>query len=359
MEPKRVLIVEPDGAFALSLASVYRGEGYATAVAASAAEAEREVGARPPDLAVVRAELPDLSGFSLCGRLRRERPGLPLVIFSSESTPEALAEHARSPSAAHAYLAVPLDTAALLRLSRELLATQAPVEVGEEAVVEATGPVEVRPGAPRPPAPPAAPHPPPVPRRTRLGALTDEDRLFVERAFGSVADRRADLVAESRRRRPPPPRQLRATPEGRLSLLREELKLREAQLARLSAIWEAREREVALADDRLHEKEVEIQGLKLRVDELLRRLAEARDRVLATEREHGASVEGLLLERISLEKELIEVVASKERRVAELERELRRRDEDLARRKEALDGAVEEIARLERRLAGEPEPGEG
>ena len=85
-------------AFGLSLASVYQGEGCASAVAGSAAEAERELQSRLPDLVVVRAELPDLSGFSLCGRLRRDHPGLPVILFSSESSPEALAEHARMPA---------------------------------------------------------------------------------------------------------------------------------------------------------------------------------------------------------------------------------------------------------------------
>jgi len=357
MESKRVLIVEPDSAFALSLASVYRGEGCATAVAASAAEAEREIQARFPDLVVARAELHDLSGFSLCGRLRRDHPGLPVVIFSSESTPEALAEHARTPSAANAYLVMPLDTAALARVSRDLLAVPEPTEVDADALVEELPPVEVRFGEEAPPAP-AGPLPPPMPRRERRSAITDEDRVFLERVFQTVADRRADLVAESRRRRPPPPRQLLATPEGRLSLLREDLKVREAQIARLSQIWEARERELFQVDDRLHEKEVEIQALKLQTDELLRKLADARDHFLVKEREHGASVEGLLLEKFSQEKELIEVVAAKERRVNELEREVRLRDDDLAKRKVALDAAVDEIGRLERRGAADRERAE-
>jgi ParB family chromosome partitioning protein len=347
MEAKRVLVVEPDAAFGLSLAGLFRADGCATAVAGSAADAEREIAARPPDLVVVRAELPDLSGFSLCGRLRRERPGLPLILLSSDATAEALAEHARTPGSAQAYLSMPVDTAALARAARDLLAAPAPLEVADDAVVDRAPPVEVRVGAPAPAQASLTPSPPPVPRRARRSEVTDEDRLFLERTFQSIADRRADLVAEARRRRPPPPRQLLATPEGRLALLREDLKAREAQIARLAQIWEARDRDLAGADARLHEKEVELQSAKLRVDELLRKLAEARDLLVARDREHGASVEGLLLERFSQEKDLIEVVAGKERRVAELEREVRQRDEDLARRREALDGAARELVRLE------------
>ncbi len=359
MDSKRILIVEPDSAFALSLASVYRGEGCATGVAPTAADAEREMAARAPDLVVVRAELPDLSGFTLCGRLRRDRPGLPVVLFSSESAPEALAEHARSPGAADAYLAMPLDTAALARISRQLLQAPQPVELADDAVLEESPAVEVRLGEPQPPGPGPTPAPPPVPRHGHRGSprsgLNDEDRIFVERTFQSIAERRADLVAESHRRRPPPPRHLFHSPEGKLALLREDLKVREAQIARLSQIWEAREAQLSHGDERLHDKEVEIQGLKLQVDELLRRLDEARDAFVQKEREHGASIEGMLLEKFSQEKDLIEVVAGKERRVNELEREVRLRDDDLARRKVALDGAVEEISRLERQLRTERE----
>ncbi len=43
------------------------------------------------------------------------------------------------------------------------------------------------------------------------------------------------------------------------------------------------------------------------MDDLLHRLASARDLFLQKEREYGASVDGLLLEKFSQEKELIEV----------------------------------------------------
>ncbi|HEX9288986.1 MAG TPA: response regulator, partial [Anaeromyxobacteraceae bacterium] len=362
MNPKRVLIVEPDSAFALSLASLFRDDGHQTTLAASAADAEREIAARPPDLVVTRAELPDVSGFSLCARLRKDRGAarLPVVLYSSEASHEALEQHARTPGAANGYLLMPLDTAALLQLAQNLLVMTEPFESADDAIVEDDTIVEVRPGDDAPgEAPPVqrdeAPQPPPVPRRIRRSAITDEDRLFLDRTFRALADRRADLVAESRRPRPPPTRALLATPEGKLQVLRDDLKAREAQIARLAEIWDVRERDVAQVDDRLHEKEVELQGLRLQVDDLLRRLAEARDLFVEKEREHGASIEGLLLEKFGQEKELIEVVAAHERRIHELERELRLREDDLARRKLALDGAAEEIGRLERRLEADAE----
>jgi ParB family chromosome partitioning protein len=346
MESKRVLIVEPDSAFALSLASLYRDERCATAVASSAAEAELEIADRRPDLVVIRAELADLSGFSLCARLRHDpaTAALPVLLYSSETPPEALAEHARTPWAANGYLAMPLDTDALRVLSARILAAAEPVESADDAVLEEAedvpgeggSPAGEGPAEPAADAPPAeaaaAPAPPPVPRRPERSVLTDEDRLFADRVFQSIAERRDELLSESHWRRPPPRRDLLQTPEGRQQLLREDLKWREAQIARLAEIWEVRDRELASFDERMHDRDVEVQGLKLQVDDLLRRLGEARDLFVEKEREYGASIDGLLVEKFGQEKELIEVVAANERRIHELERELRRRADDLAHR---------------------------
>src|SRR3990172_943141 len=363
MDPKRVLIVEPDSAFALSIASLFRDDGHQTAVAPSASDAEREIASRPPDVVLVRAELPDLSGFSLCARLRKERSSLPVVLFSSDASQEALTEHARTPAAANGYLGMPLDTAALMQLVRNLLVMSEPFESADDAIIiDDEGMVELRPGEPLVPAMLAvngesvslpSKGPPPVPRRPRRSAITDEDRLFLGRMFQSISERRADLIAESRRPRTPPPRSLLATPEGRLQALRDDLKAREAQIARLAEIWDVRERDLSQVDDRLHEKEVEIQGFRLQIDDLMRRLTGARDLFLQKEREHGASIEGLLLEKFGQEKELIEVLAGNERRIHELERDLRQREDDLVQRKRALDGASEEIGRLEQCLVAE------
>ena len=205
------------------------------------------------------------------------------------------------------------------------------------------------PGAITPPPPPGPALPPPVPRRARRDLLTEADRLFADRAFQSVADRRDALVAEAERRRPPPRRDLLATPEGRLTLLREDLKWREAQLARLAEIWEIREREVASVDERIHAKDVDVQRARLEAEEALRKLDEARRPLGEKDREHGASIEGLLSEKFKEEKELIEVVAGSERRLHEQARELRGREERLARAEEAaaalqarIDGLAEE-----------------
>ncbi|HSN14389.1 MAG TPA: response regulator, partial [Anaeromyxobacteraceae bacterium] len=134
----RVLIVEPDHPFGLSLASLFQDDGCATRVAGSAGEAEMEIATRRPDLVVLRAELPDLSGFSLCARLRHHASTarLPIILYSSETAPASLAEHARTPWAANGYLAMPLDTGVLRSLARRILSAEPEVESADDAVIE-------------------------------------------------------------------------------------------------------------------------------------------------------------------------------------------------------------------------------
>jgi ParB family chromosome partitioning protein len=348
-----VLIVEPDHSFGLSLASLFQDDGCATRVARSAGEAELEIATRRPDLVLLRAELPDLSGFSLCARLRHDRATerLPLILYSSDTAPGALAEHASTPWAANGYLAMPLDTDALRALSRRILAANEVIESADDAVIEEAEPIEAAPPRPRapprfqPPEPEPGPTPPPVRKRPVRNALTDEDRLLVDRIFQSIADRRDALLAEASRHRPPPRRELLQTADGRLQLLRDDLKAREAQIAQLAELWDVREREVAYAGEWLHEKDVELEGTKAKVEDLRGRLAEAKELLAQREREHGASVEGLLLEKVTQEKELIEAVAGAERRI----HEVARREEA---EKRALEGAVEALAEERRGLEG-------
>lgn len=344
MSVARILIVEPDGPFALSLASFLREDGHLTEVAGSAGEAELALAARPPALLLVRAELPDLSGFSLCARLRHGAAtvGLPLILYSGETAPSSLAEHARTPYAASAYLALPLDTGALRGLVRRLLEEAEPGELDEADLEEVAAPA----------APPQhSPGPPSLPRRVRRDALTEADRLFAARAFQSVGERREELAAEAERLRPPPRREQLATPEGRVALLREELRWREAQLARLAELWEVREREVAGSDERVHAAAVEAQRARLEAEERQGQVVELRARLAAREAAHGASVDGLLLEKAREEKDLIEVVASTEKRLHEqaaLHRAALAREAALARQ---LGEATERGAGLEEEVA--------
>ncbi len=354
---RRVLIVDSQGDFALSMASVLKSAGYQTAMASSAADAVRELEKRRPDLVVLRAELPDQSGFVLCGQIKKGRfgPALPVLMLSSDIAHEGLAQHSQGNGAADAYLSIPFEMADLAQLTAQIIPLlPAPKDEMDDFLnFEGDGSQPTRNAPPTPPpirtALPGAP--PKLPRRERRSAITEEDRTFLDRAFQSVAERKAELIAESHQtRRSPPRREAMGTPEGKVQILREELKFREAQLARISEIWGVRERELLSVEDRLHEKDVELQGLKMQVDDLLRRFNEAQQSMVQKEREHGATVDDLLLQKFATEKDLIEVVASKEKDINVLRKEISYRDEELAQSRAELETARANFEQIEKQF---------
>ncbi|MCA2981901.1 MAG: response regulator, partial [Myxococcaceae bacterium] len=356
---RRVLIVESQNDFALTMASVLKDAGYQTTLATSAQDAGRELEKRRPDLVVLRAELPDQSGFVLCGSIRKGKFGqnLPVILLSSESHVEALQQHATSPNAAHGYLAIPFDMSELTRLSTTIAPpTGSGIVAANAGAAPEDGPagpgaptVEIPVAAP-PPLKAAAPGAPPrLPRRERRSQLTDEDRSFLDRAFQSIADRKAELLAESRElRRSAPRRDMLGTPEAKIQILRDELKTREAQLARISEIWTVRERELLSVEDRIQEKDVEAQGLKMQIDDVTRRLTEAQNTLVDKEREHGRQVEDLLLQKFIGEKEVIEVVSAKEKDINALRKEVNARDDELGKKNAELESQRQEYEALEK-----------
>src|SRR5262249_21793415 len=120
---RRVLIVESQNDFALSMASVLKGVGYQTAMATSAADAHRELEKRRPDLVVLRAELPDQSGFVLCGQIKKGKFGqnLRVVLLSSDVGREGLSQHAQGAGAADGYLHIPFEMGELAQMTTGIL----------------------------------------------------------------------------------------------------------------------------------------------------------------------------------------------------------------------------------------------
>jgi CheY-like chemotaxis protein len=350
---RRVLIVESQNDFALSMATVLKSAGYHTAMAATSADAQRELEKRRPDLVVVRAELPDQSGFTLCGQIKKGKWGqnLKVLLLSSDTGVEGLNQHRHTQGAADGYLVIPFEMGELASMSAGIVPPGTEESDDDlDAALSGNASREAPPPMP-PPLRTSAGGPPKLPKRERRSAITDEDRAFMDRAFQSIADRKAELLAESRQlKRPPPRRELMGTPEGKIQILRDELKGREAQLARLSEIWSVRERELLSVEDRLHEKDVELQGLKMQVDDLLRRFNEAQQAIVQKEREHGATVDDLLLQKFGSEKDLIEVVASKEKDINVLRKEVHNRDDELSRRAAEIDRVNGEYDKLEKHL---------
>jgi DNA-binding response OmpR family regulator len=110
------------------MASVLRSAGFQTATAENAADAQRELELRRPDLVVLRAELPDQSGFVLCGQIKKGRFGqnLPVLLLSSDVGQEGLAQHSQGPNAADGYLTIPFEMGELAELTHGIMPPAAP-----------------------------------------------------------------------------------------------------------------------------------------------------------------------------------------------------------------------------------------
>jgi CheY-like chemotaxis protein len=189
-----VLLVEPDAGFADEIRGAFEPAGFSVQVVGSGEEAVERVRVSPLSLVVLGAELPDMSGFSVCNRLKRALPQVPLILYTSEATDQAIAAHRATRTKADEYLRRPFDLADLLGHAANLLAKSDAPSL-----------------SPPPIAPPAPPGPPRRPPTGSQPAQGGEGPPVLQRAdSGSVA--RMGLAAAMAAAAPQPPARPSAPP---------------------------------------------------------------------------------------------------------------------------------------------------
>jgi DNA-binding response OmpR family regulator len=124
----RILIVEDEAALRSFLVPLLEAEGFATACAATGAEALAEVEDRRPDLVLLDVGLPDISGLDVCRAIRRKPGHLPVIMLTALDTPED--ELAGFAAAADDYIAKPFTPERLLARIRAVLRLAADVSGG-------------------------------------------------------------------------------------------------------------------------------------------------------------------------------------------------------------------------------------
>ncbi|MGI8514588.1 MAG: response regulator transcription factor, partial [Acidimicrobiia bacterium] len=82
-EAARLLVVDDEESLAEMLGTALRFAGYDVKLAGGGIEALRAVKDDPPDLVVLDVNLPDLNGFDVCRRLRRDGYGMPLIFLTA------------------------------------------------------------------------------------------------------------------------------------------------------------------------------------------------------------------------------------------------------------------------------------
>jgi two-component system nitrate/nitrite response regulator NarL len=117
---KRILVVDQDARFRTSVVSLVQGAGYEAISAGSGEEALFLARTESPHLAILDVELPGISGYEVCRRLREDVDAIGIV-FVSDTRTDSLDRAAGLLIGADDYLAKPFAPDELLARVRALL----------------------------------------------------------------------------------------------------------------------------------------------------------------------------------------------------------------------------------------------
>ncbi|HEX7623339.1 MAG TPA: response regulator, partial [Anaeromyxobacteraceae bacterium] len=106
---RELLLIDPDPALAEAVRRAFAPAGYRVTALAAGEPAVDRCKASRPDLILLAAELPDMSGFSVCNRLKRALASIPLILYTSDATDGAIEAHRLTRTHADEYMRQPLD----------------------------------------------------------------------------------------------------------------------------------------------------------------------------------------------------------------------------------------------------------
>ncbi|HTP49835.1 MAG TPA: response regulator [Anaeromyxobacteraceae bacterium] len=133
---KTILLIESDAAFARELSKALEARGFGVRVSAEGKEGLDVARDLRPDAIVLCVELPRMSGYSVCNKLKKDDAlkSIPLIVISAEATPETFEQHRKLKTRAEDYLIKPFPPETLVERLGALvgLPAQAP---GEEEMV--------------------------------------------------------------------------------------------------------------------------------------------------------------------------------------------------------------------------------
>lgn len=118
----RVLVVESDAAHAAAIKSALEDLGLAVDTIADGTVA-LQAAKDSPALIILCVELPKMSGYSICNKLKKnpDTKNVPLIIMSSEATPDIFEQHKKLKTRAEDYLIKPFAMEDLTAKVRQLL----------------------------------------------------------------------------------------------------------------------------------------------------------------------------------------------------------------------------------------------
>jgi CheY-like chemotaxis protein len=191
-----ILLIENDASFAREVTGALEANGFGVRTTGDGKEGLELAFDLSPDLIVLCVELPRMSGYSVCNKLKKDDAlrGIPLVIISAEATPETFEQHRKLKTRAEDYLIKPFPPQTLVEHVASLLGV--PLQADPEAEVVTLDDVELE----------ATPLE--VEGEAAVGAAVpdeDEDLRMLDDAFDSIS--RGDAgVDEPPAKAPPAPR---------------------------------------------------------------------------------------------------------------------------------------------------------
>ncbi|HXN82607.1 MAG TPA: response regulator [Myxococcales bacterium] len=126
--PKRILFIDSDESFTRGLQAAASAHGF-TAVTAANSDAGLTLARKEtPDLIVVCVESQPTNGYMLCTRLKKDDQlkSIPVILTSSNATPESFEKHKKLKTRAEEYLIKPFEPSLMMQKASELLGMSAP-----------------------------------------------------------------------------------------------------------------------------------------------------------------------------------------------------------------------------------------
>jgi CheY-like chemotaxis protein len=116
MASKRILVIESDEEFSESLVSLLSQYDVETRVIRDGKEGLNTAKEDPPDMILLCVELPKMSGYSICNKLKKDKrlKKVPLIIMSTEATEETFEQHKKLKTRAEDYIIKPFPDDDLL-----------------------------------------------------------------------------------------------------------------------------------------------------------------------------------------------------------------------------------------------------
>ena len=111
-----ILFIDAEQPFSDQTASALRSRGFQVKQLDDGKDGLDYAAKDRPDLIVLCVELPKMSGYSICNKLKKDNDlkGIPLIITSKEATPETFAQHKKLKTRAEDYLIKPFSDADLV-----------------------------------------------------------------------------------------------------------------------------------------------------------------------------------------------------------------------------------------------------